>query len=102
MVHTTNLSTALIRDDRTAVVTLCGEADLASLDQMREILADARTLPEITTATRELREWVRQNPEDVGIREAFEGLSLMRDIAEEQEAERGQSNQSPVAAGQAA
>ena len=49
---------------------------------------DARTLAEIDAATRELREWVRCHPSDVGIREAFEGLSLMRDIAEEQEAER--------------
>ena len=77
-------------------------ADNPERERILDQALDARTLPEITTATRELREWVRQNPEDVGIREAFEGLSLMRDIAEEQEAERGQSNQSPVAAGQAA
>lgn len=60
---------------------------------------DARSLPEIATATRELREWVRQNPEDVGIREAFEGLSLMRDIAEEQEAERAHPKRATVASG---
>ncbi len=59
---------------------------------------DARTLPEIATATQELREWVRQNPADVGIREAFEGLSLMRDIAEEQEAERAHSGREVVSA----
>ncbi len=59
---------------------------------------DARTLPEIATATQELREWVRQNPADVGIREAFEGLSLMRDSAEEQEAERAHASREVVSA----
>jgi hypothetical protein len=49
---------------------------------------DARTLPEIEAATQELRTWLREHPEDVGMPEAFEGLSLLRDIAEEQEAER--------------
>ena len=53
---------------------------------------NARTLLQIAVATQELREWVRQNPADVGIREAFEGLSLMQDIAEEQEAERSQTS----------
>ena len=51
---------------------------------------DARTLAEIDAATHALREWLRRYPEDTGIREGFEGLSLMRDIAEEQEAEREQ------------
>lgn len=59
---------------------------------------DARTLPEIATATQELREWVRQNPADVGIREAFEGLSLMRNIAEEQEAARARTSREVVSA----
>ena len=56
-------------------------------EQILDRVLDARTLTEIADATQELREWVRQNPADTGIREAFEGLSLMRDIAEEQEAE---------------
>ena len=59
---------------------------------------DARTLPEIVSATHALREWVRQNPADTGIREAFEGLSLMQEIAEEQEAERGQPKREPIGA----
>ena len=63
---------------------------------------DARTLPEIAVAPQELREWVRQNPQDVGIREVFEGLSLMQDIAEEQAAERTYSSREAVAAAQAA
>ena len=48
----------------------------------------ARTLTEITVSEHFLREWLQQNPNDTGMREAFEGLSLMRDIAEEQEVER--------------
>jgi len=56
VVHTTNLSTALHRDDRVAVVTLSGEADLAALDQLREILAEARTLPDIDSIQVDLAE----------------------------------------------
>ncbi len=48
---------------------------------------NARSLPEIEQATQALRKWVCCHPDDVGIQEAFEGLSLLRDIAEEQEAE---------------
>ena len=59
---------------------------------------NARTLPQIILATQELREWVSQNPADIGIREAFEGLSLMQDIAEEQQANRGQPKREPVGA----
>ena len=59
---------------------------------------DARTLPEIATATQELWDWARQNPTDVGIREAFEGLSMMQDIAEEQEAERPHAGREAVSA----
>jgi len=62
-------------------------ADNPERERILDQALDARTLPGIATATQELREWVRQNPADVGIREAFEGLSLMRDIAEKQEAE---------------
>ena len=57
---------------------------------LKQVL-DARTLPEIDAAVQTLHAWVRRNPDDVGIVEAFEGLSLMRDIAEEQEAERTHS-----------
>lgn len=71
-------------------------------ERILDQVLDARTLPEIADATQELRGWLRQNPEDTGIREAFEGLSLMRDIAEEQEAERTHESRQPVEAGQAA
>ena len=74
-------------------------ADHPERERILDQALDARTLPEIATATRELREWVRQNPDDIGIREVFEGLSLMQDIAEEQEAERAHSQREAVAVG---
>lgn len=73
-------------------------ADNPERERILDQVLDARTLPEIATATQELREWVRQNPEDVGIREAFEGLSLMRDIAEAQETERTHASREVVSA----
>ena len=60
---------------------------------------NARTLPEIAVATQELREWVRLNPRGIGIREAFEGLTMMRDIAEEQEAKRIHSSEAQALVG---
>ncbi len=74
-------------------------ADNPGRERILDQALDARTLPEIAVATRELREWVRQNPDDIGIREAFEGLSLMHDIAEEQEAECAHSRREAVAVG---
>lgn len=74
-------------------------ADHPERERILDQALDARTLPEIAVATGELREWVHQNPDDVGIREAFEGLSLMQDIAEEQEAERAHSPRETVAVG---
>ena len=67
-------------------------ADLPERERILDQVLDARTLPEIATAIELLRDWVRQNPADTGIREAFEGLSLMRDIAHEQEAEMKQAS----------
>jgi hypothetical protein len=67
------------------------DTDVLHLPERQHILdlvLDARTLVEIDTATQKLREWLRLHPEDVGMREGFEGLSLMRDIAAEQEDER--------------
>ena len=74
-------------------------ADHPERERILDQVLDARTLPEIAVATRELREWVQQNPDDIGIQEAFEGLSLMQDIAEEQEAERAHSRRETVSAG---
>ena len=63
-------------------------------DEARECLTDqvlsATTLDEIHAATQALREWIKTYPEEKGMRDGFEQLSLMQDIAEEQEAERHQ------------
>ena len=77
-------------------------SDNPERERVLDQVLDARTLPEIADATQKLRDWLHRNPEDTGIREAFEGLSLMRDIAKEQEAERRHKSRQPVEAGQAA
>ena len=71
-------------------------ADLPERERILDQVLDARTLPEIATAIELLRDWVRQNPADTGIREAFEGLSLMRDIAGEQQAGQAQERREPA------
>ena len=43
----------------------------------------ATTMPEIEEAIHALQEWVREHPDDRGIVDGFEQLSLMQDIAEE-------------------
>ena len=63
-------------------------ADNPERERVLDQVLDARSLTQIGDAEQALRTWLKRNPEDTGIREAFEGLSLMRDIAEEQEAER--------------
>lgn len=42
----------------------------------------ARTLPEIASAEQSLRHWLEQHPEDVGLEDAFEQLSMLQDCAE--------------------
>jgi hypothetical protein len=49
---------------------------------LRQALS-ATTLLEIETATRELRQWVAEHPDDLGIVDAFEQLDLMRRATEE-------------------
>ena len=58
----------------------------------------ARTLAEVTYATRELDQWVDDHPDDIGIIDAYEVLENMKEIAEFQQAERGRGAQSEVAA----
>jgi hypothetical protein len=60
---------------------------LPERQRILDLVLDARTLAEIDMATQQLRIWLRLHPEDTGMHEGFEGLSLMRDIAEEQAAE---------------
>ncbi len=45
----------------------------------------ATTLPEITTATTALKHWVEEHPDDLGIIDGFEQLSLMEDCARARE-----------------
>ncbi len=75
-------------------------SSLTNSDKQRilDLALEARTIPEIAAATQKLREWARQSPNDVGIREASEGLSMMRDFAEEQEAEHRHAPQEVVSA----
>ena len=65
---------------------------------IRQILS-ARELPDVLAAMEALRQWMREHPDDQGMRDGFEQLSLMQDIHEwrvanpeewaaEQEAER--------------
>lgn len=59
----------------------------------------ARELPDVLAATEALRQWMQEHPDDQGMRDGFEQLSLLQDIHEwraanpeewaaEQEAER--------------
>jgi hypothetical protein len=67
----------------------------ADTDLARELLTeqvlDATTLSEIQAARQALRAWIEAHPEYEGMGDAFEQLSLLQDIAEEQEAERAPS-----------
>ncbi len=66
-------------------------------DEARECLTDqvlsATTLAEVSAAWRALKEWIAKYPEEEGMRDGFEQLSMMQDIAEEQEAERLQQSE---------
>ncbi len=46
----------------------------------------ATTLEEVDLATRELDQWVDDHPDDWGIRDAYEVLENMAEIAQEQQA----------------
>lgn len=68
---------------------------------MTQILR-ARTLSEVAQATQALTCWMQDYPEDQGMRDGFEHLSLRQDIAEEKEAGQFASPPEPAAVGQAA
>lgn len=67
----------------------------AARERLTNQVLDATTLDEVLAATEVLREWIKTRPEErEWMRDGFEQLSLMQDIAEEQEAERrGQTEQ---------
>lgn len=78
----------------------------SDVDEARERVSEqvlrADTLPEIEAAKQVLREWMKAHPEEQGMRAGFEQLYTIQEIIENEEAERGRSEQHPVAAGQAA
>ncbi len=53
-----------------------------------EQVLDATTLPEIHQARQTLREWITAHPDEQGLGDAFEQLSLLEDIAQEQQTEQ--------------
>lgn len=61
---------------------------LLSCDQNREHLTnqvlDATTLEEIGTARRLLQNWIKAYPDEEGMSDAFEQLSLLEDLALEE------------------
>ena len=58
----------------------------------------ATTMPEVILATRELDQWVDDHPDDLGIIDAYEILENMKEIDEEQQAERSREARTEVAA----
>lgn len=64
--------------------SLLSSAERRKRERLIQQAFEARTLTEIDPAERELHEWARHHPEDFGIQEAFEGLSLLRNLAAEQ------------------
>jgi len=58
-----------------------------------ERVLDATTLLEIHGARQALRDWIAVHPDEQGMSDAFEQLSLLEDIAREQIAEQGSSLQ---------
>ncbi len=67
-------------------------------ERVTKIVLSARTLPEIEAAKQVLREWMKAHPEEQGMRAGFEQLYTIQEIIEGEEAERGRSEQRPVAA----
>ena len=58
----------------------------------------ATTMAEVIHATHELDQWVDDHPDDLGIIDAYEILENMKEITEEQQAERSREARTEVAA----
>lgn len=58
----------------------------SEIDGEREALVtqvlSARTLPQITAAEQALTRWLQQHPEETGLEDGFEQLSMLKDCAE--------------------
>lgn len=55
-------------------------------DSLTQQTLGARTLPDIAAAQQASRDWIAAHPEDEGMRDGFEQLSHMEDIARERAA----------------
>ncbi len=67
-------------------MVLEAEIDLASArEAVTKRVLSARCLPDILEAQQVLRAWIKAHPEDEGMRDGFEQLSLMQDVAEEEQ-----------------
>lgn len=53
-------------------------------ERLTKQVLDATTLEEIHAAQRLLRDWIKVYPEEEGMKDAFEQLSLLEDIALEE------------------
>jgi len=53
-------------------------------EAVTKVVLSARALPDVLKAQQVLRAWVKAHPEDEGMRDGFEQLSLMQDIVEEE------------------
>ena len=58
----------------------------------------ATTFAEIAAANREMDQWVSDHPDDLGIRDAYEVLDNMQEIAEFQQAQQEREARAEVAA----
>ncbi len=53
-------------------------------ERLTNQVLDATTLQEISAARQALRDWIRNYPDEEGMSDAFEQLSLLEDIAREE------------------
>ena len=53
-------------------------------EAVAKIVLSAGALPDVLKAQQVLRTWIKEHPKDEGMRDGFEQLSLMQDIAEEE------------------
>ena len=58
--------------------------DIAAREVVTKNVLKAPSLLEVKEAQQILRDWIKAHPEDEGVRDGSEQLSLMQDIAEEE------------------
>jgi len=57
----------------------------AARELVTEKVLRARSLPDVQEAQQTLRDWIKAHPEDEGMRDGFEQLSLLQDVAEKEQ-----------------